>query len=53
MAAGANVVTGPKAKDKVKMANPTDECLSLVLVAVTLCSFGWTVACTFWCSFHP
>lgn len=27
MASGENgVVTGPKAKEKVKMANPTDEC---------------------------
>lgn len=30
MASGKNVVTGPKAKEKVKMANPTDECFSLI-----------------------
>lgn len=36
MTSSETVVTDPEAKKKVKMNSPTDECFSLVLVAVTL-----------------
>lgn len=37
---GENVVSGPKAKEKVKMASPSDKCFRLVLEPVTVYLVG-------------
>lgn len=51
MASVENVVSAPKAKEKVKMANPTDECFSLVLEAIT--QFIWLDCCLYLLVLRP